>query len=376
MIYFDCAASHAPFPEALSLHNEAAASLFGNANSTHGFGFSMRKKLEEARKDILRALGVEKTHDLLFTSGATESNNLAIHGVVESYANRGKKILYSAVEHPSVSRPFEALAKEGFEVIKLPVNKEGYVEPKTLEEAMDKEVILVSIMGVNNETGTIFPIEEYQKILSAYPKAIFHSDMTQGIGKVNFPFSKIDLISFSGHKIGGLKGTGSLIFKKTLRLYPRFQCGDQEGGIRPGTVNVPGALSLAYAVKRACEERQENFKKESALRDYLVQKLSSIEEVSINSPEGASPYVLNFSLAHHKASVIVEGLSEKEIYVSSFSACNSKGEPVSDVLLAMGRTPKEAGNAIRVSMPLKTTHEEIDAFVEELQNLLKKLKTI
>ena len=376
MLYFDCAASHAPFAEALRIHDEAAMNLFGNANSTHGFGFSMKKRLEEARKEILSVLGLEKTHALLFTSGATESNNLALHGIAKSYANRGKKILISSVEHPSVLNPALELREQGFDVIELPVNEKGFVEPKTLQEAMDDHVILVSIMGVNNEVGTIFPIHEYKQILSAYPKCYFHSDMTQGIGKVAFPYGEVDLISFSGHKLGGLKGTGALIYKKSIRLHPLFQGGEQEGSIRPGTVNVPGALSLAYAVKRSVQERVEDFKKEAALRDYLVQKLSQIEEISFNSPLDGSPYVFNFSLTKHKGSVVVEGLSEKEIYVSSVSACNSKGELISHVLLAMGKTEREAANSIRVSLPSDASLADLDCFIDELKALLNKLKTI
>lgn len=376
MHYFDCAATYAPFEGALECYENISRTHFGNPSSVHGFGNDALRILEDSKRKILESFGLFSTHDCIFTSGATESNNLALKGFALRYQNRGKRILTSCVEHPSVLEPLKSLEKMGFQVEFLPVNEAGIVEPAVLEKAMGNDVVLVSIMGVNNETGAIFPLKDYLSITSRFPKTLFHSDLTQAIGKVEMPLNLLDSFSFSGHKIGGLKGTGALILSKKRALVPQLDGGGQQNGFRSGTVDVAGAASLAYAVVKSRQEEAKNLQKETERAAYLKSKLSSIPEIVWNTPDYASPYILNFSLSSHKASVIVEGLSQKDFYVSSVSACSSKKEPVSEVLTAMGRCSRLAGNSIRISLPPEVEVKELDEFVETLKCLLDEVRPL
>lgn len=376
MHYFDCAATYAPFEGALECYENISRSHFGNPSSVHGFGNDARRILEDSKKKILDSFGLISTHDCIFTSGATESNNLALKGFALRYQNRGKRILTSSVEHPSVLEPLKSLEKMGFQVDFLPVNEAGIVEPSVLEKTMGNDVALVSIMGVNNETGAIFPLKDYLSITSHFPKALFHSDLTQAIGKVKMPLNRLDSFSFSGHKIGGLKGTGALILSKKRSLISQMDGGGQQNGFRSGTVDVAGAASLAYAVVKSRQEEAINLQIENDRSAYLKNKLSVISEIVWNTPSLASPYILNFSLSSHKASVIVEGLSEKGFYVSSVSACSSKKEPVSEVLTAMGRSSRLAGNSIRISLPPDVEEKELDEFADTIKCLLDEVRPL
>ena len=266
----------------------------------------------------------------------------------------------------------ELASRFGFELIELPVNEEGVVTPEELERHMDKDVILVSILGVNNETGAISELSALSQIVHRFPKAYFHSDLTQAIGKVDVPFASLDLFSFSGHKLHGVKGSGALVYRSSIRLTPLIHGGGQEDGVRSGTVSLPLAASLVAAVGESLSHKKENEAKVTPIHDYLWNGLKELD-VRIFSPENGSPYVLDFSLNHHKASVIVEALSQKEIYVSTASACSSKIEHASTVLLAMGATNEEASNAIRVSVDESNSLEEAKVFLDTLSTLLKEV---
>lgn len=377
MIYLDNAATGRPFEEALETFVEVNQRSYANPNSKHLFGFEANRILEDARKEVLSSLGLSATHRCIFLSGASEANSMAIKSVAFRYQNRGKKILTSNVEHPSVAASFEQLQKSfGFEAIFLPVNEKGFVSPETLKAAMDKSVTLVSLMQVNNETGSIFPIEQLSSVLKDYPKALLHVDATQGIGKVKCDYSCCDLISFSAHKFGGIKGCGALICRKSLEFLPLVSGGEQEFGYRGGTVNVAGAASLALALKRSLSQQEETCRHVSELCARLEEGLRGIDGIEINSPFAHSPFLCNFSLLHHKASVVVEALSERGIYVSTVSACSSKGEPISKVILAMGKDKTHAANSIRVSFSGDTTSEEIDAFLAELKKILREIRPL
>lgn len=377
MLYFDAASTTPPTPEALEEYTRVAKEYFGNSSSRHGLGFDASKILERTRNDILSSFGLSSSHRLVFTAGASEANNLALKGVAFGYSNRGKRILSTPIEHPSVKNVLAELSSRfGFVVEYLPVNSSGVLEPSTLKEAMGNDVILVSVMGVNNETGTIEPLKELASIVHAYPKAFFHSDVTQMLGKVMVPYPSLDLFSFSGHKFGAVKGVGGLCFKKSIRLVPQVNGGEQEFGFRAGTSDVPSIASMGKALGIAYSTQAANEKKEKELRDYLRKQLEAIDEVVIHSPIDASPYVLNFSLTKHKASVVVEALSQKGIYVSSVSACSSKGEVHSYVLEAMGKPLRECENPIRVSMLPSTTKEEIDTFVSALATILQEVRPL
>lgn len=373
MIYLDAAASTRPSEEVLALFQELSLKEYANPTSAHGFGREAGKMLEEYRKRLLRLFRVEKTHQALFVSGATEGNNLAIKGIAFSYQNRGKKILVSAVEHPSVLAPAEHLANDfGFELVRLPVDEYGRVLPSVLEGAMDKDVILVSIMGVNNETGAINDLAELAKVVHRFPKAYFHSDLTQAIGKMDVPFEALDLFTFSGHKIHGLKGSGALVYRSSIRFSPLLDGGGQEFGFRSSTPALPLNATLVLAAERSLSQQKASLEHALRLRKELLEHLS-MDEVSLNSPSDGSPYVVNFSLKRHKASVIVEGLSREGIYVSSASACSSRTDHPSDVLLAIGKSKEDASNAIRVSFEESISLEDVVRFADTLSTLLKEV---
>ena len=375
MIYLDNAATTKPFVEVLQEYIRHSQEDFANSNSKHYFGFATHSLLEKARKSVLSDLGLSDTHQALFCSGATEANNTVFQGVAFRYANRGKRILVGSTEHPSVLTTAHSLARlQGFEVVEIPVNEKGQVEPKVLESLMDKQTILVSIMAVNNETGAINDLPALAEVVHRFPKAFFHSDLTQAVGKMDLDYSGVDFLSFSGHKICAPKGTGALIYRSRIGFESLHRGGDQEFGLRAGTVDVPGALALAEALHLTCEKRNEYTSLAKSLWNALKEGLSTIDEVVLNSDEDGSPYVLNFSLRKHKASVIVEALSERGIYVSSISACNSKGEPSSYVLTAMGRSEGDAANSIRVSFGHENTLADIDAFLSALKEILTEVQ--
>jgi cysteine desulfurase len=373
MIYFDHAATTPTEGEVTKLFFETNQRYFANPSSSHPLGREASVLLENARSAMLKQLGLEKTHDLLFTSGATESNNLAIKGVALHYQNRGKRILTSAVEHPSVLNAFKELEPLGFQVVILPVNEKGQVSPETLKNAMDKETILVSIMAVNNEVGSINDIVALSQIVHAYPKAYFHTDATQAMGKMALPYGSADLISFSAHKFGALKGCGGLYYKRSIAFEALNSGGEQERGFRSGTVNMPADVSMAKALEISYAKMASHEKSVRYLQGYLRENLAKRDDVEINSPADGAPYILNFSLRKKKASVVLEALAEREIYVSSVSACSSKGEPVSYVLEAMGKSEEEARNSIRLSFSYLNTIEEAETFLIAFDEIMSEV---
>ena len=367
-IYLDNAATTIPSKEVVALYNEIELNHFGNSGSIHRIGVDALNYLNKARESILKSFGV-KGYKVYFVSCSTEANNLAIKGYARKYASRGKHLITSNIEHPSVLESFRQLEKEGFEVSYLPVNKEGVITPAQLEQAMRKDTILVSIMGTNNELGSINQIKELSEVVHKFPKAAFHVDTTQDVGKTKLDYSDADMFVVSGHKIHGLKGSGALIAKQTIQFESVLSGGDQEDGVRGGTVSVALACSLASAIKKSFPIKNMQEK-----RDFLVENLRKIPGISINSNDKCSPYITNFSLTEKKAAVTVEALSNKGIYVSSVSACHSKREMPSYVISAIGKDDKLAHNTIRVSFSSETTIEELEIFIKELKSILETIR--
>ena len=373
VIYLDNAATTIANSEVLDAYVQAKRLYFANASSIHIPGQEANRMLEKAREQILNVLSV-KNHELIFTSGATEANNLAIKGYCLKHKNRGKHIIVSRIEHPSVLECAKQLEEEfGFEVTYLPVDRNGVVEVETLKNAIRKDTILVSIMAVNNEIGSINPIHDVANLLSNYKTIAFHVDATQGIGKIILPLNEADMISFSGHKIHGLNSSGALIKRKKIELLPIMSGGGQEGNLRSGTNDVALAVSLAKAVRLENEKIDENCTKISAISQYLKSYLLSRPDLyELNS--GDNPYIVNFSTLTKKASVIVEALSTRGIMVSSTSACHAKEEPISYVVQALGKSDQLAHNTIRVSLSYENTLEDIKKFIEQLENIIKEIK--
>lgn len=368
IIYLDNAATTIPSKEVVALYNEIEINHFGNSGSIHKLGVDSLNYLSKARESILNTFGV-KNYKVYFTSCSTEANNLAIKGFARKFKSRGKHLITSNIEHPSVSECFKELERDGFEVTYLKVNKDGVIDPEDLELAMRNDTILVSIMGTNNEIGSINNIKELSKIVHKFPKAVFHVDTTQDIGKTKLDFNDIDMFVVSSHKIHGLKGSGALIAKNNISFDPIISGGGQEEGNRSGTVSTAMACALAKAIKNVYP-----IKNVQEIHDFLRKELSSISGIEINSPLNCSPYILNFSLKEKKASVVVEALSNKNIFVSSVSACHSKGEASSYVVSAIGKDEKLAHNTIRVSLEKDTKIDDLKIFISELKHILETIK--
>ena len=377
MIYLDNAATVRVLDEVLEEHARINRDYFANAGSHHYFGYQAKNLLEEARTSILKDLKLEKTHKVMFNSGATEGNNTVLKGLALKYANRGKRILVGPTEHPSILTTANDVARlYGFEVVKLPVDESGRVTPEILSQYMDKQTLIVSIMAVNNETGAINDLKALSEVVKQYPKCFFHSDATQGIGKVDIDYSGVYLLTFSGHKIGAFKGSGALIYHNRIGFESLHSGGSQEGGFRAGTVDVPSCVCLAKALHLCFVNQKAWGEHVRELNNHLRDHLKDNPLISINSLPNDSPYVLNFSLTKHKASVVVEALSRLGIYVSSIAACSSKGEEPSYVLEAMGKPSWASHNPIRVSFNHETSLEEVNAFVNALEKILQEVRPL
>ena len=375
MIYFDNAATTSVNKDLLVSFNQLVEKYYGNPSSNHKIGLESSRLLNLAREQVLSLLGLDKNYEIIFTSGATESNNLAIKGVALAYKNRGKHLITTNVEHPSVLNAFKQLEEEfGFEVTILPVNEKGIIEPDTLRKAMRNDTILVSIMHVNNETGEINDIEALSKIVHEYPKCFFHSDTTQSITKIDVNYNLIDMFIASSHKIHGLKGSGFLAIRKSIKPLPLLSGGGQEFNLRSGTSDMPKDVTLAKTLRLAFENKDKKIKKVQEINNYIRKELERFDEVVINSSLDALPFILNFSLLRHKASVVVEALSLKDIMVSTISACSSKKSNKSYVLAAMNKNSVEASNPIRLSFDESNTLEEAQIFITTLHSILESTK--
>ncbi len=378
MIYLDNSATTKPYKEVIDSFKKVSEDYWGNPSSLHGFGSKSEKLLTQAREQVASLLGVKGT-EIIFTSGGTESNNLAIKGIAENYQNRGKHIITSSVEHPSVKNPFEQLKKIGYEVTYLPVNQDGRVELEQVKEAIREDTILVSVMHVNNEVGTIQPIYEIGDLLKNYPKIHYHVDGVQGFGKVELSLrdAYIDLFSLSGHKFHGLKGTGILYAREGVTLSPLMSGGNQERGLRSGTESLAGAVSLAKAMRMVKEKSKEGIVRMNEWRSRILQGLSCMENVVINSPiEHAAPHIINFSIPGLKSETFVHTLEEFGIYVSTNSACSSKKKTVSQTLLAMGKNEQIASSSIRISLDYDHSLEEIDKALKEIERAIQMLSEV
>ncbi|GEL77162.1 cysteine desulfurase family protein [Tenuibacillus multivorans] len=375
MIYLDNSATTQPDPEVLKTFQTVSTNFFANPSSIHSAGSEVEKLFNKAREQIATILKVNR-EEIIFTSGGTESNNLAIKGIAYEHKNRGHHIITTQIEHPAVLQVCKQLEDEGFKVTYLPVDKYGMIDMDELKQAITDETILVTIMHVNNEIGSIQPIEEIAKHLKQYPKIMFHTDHVQGYGKIPLPYhvDGLDLVSISGHKIHGLKGTGCLIKKRHVTLQPLFQGGSQEDAVRPGTENVAGIVSLAKAM-RLMHENQSSYSRLNNLHQKLYQKLEKFDWTIINSSKNGAAHIFNFSIPGFKPEVLIHALGEKDIFVSTKSACSSKQNEPSHVLMACGKD-LEASAAIRVSMNLDQDEHDIDQFIEALVQIVEQYENI
>ncbi len=344
MIYLDNASTTKP-SEAAKNAVLAALSEFGNPSSLHRLGMNGEKIVTSAKESTARALGVSGKN-IYFTSGGTEANNMAILGYAMANKKRGKHVITTKIEHPSVLEPFRLLEKNGFSVTYLGADENGKISLAELEDALTADTILVSVMAVNNETGTIQPIDKIKEIMKKKsPKAALHSDGVQGFLKVDLKPKKwgIDLLSMSGHKIYGTKGTGALYIADNVNISPILFGGGQQKNMRSGTENVPGIAAFGAAVDTFLPA-------ENGIRQRFLEKLSEkIDNIKINGREDNSGYILNVSFLGIKAEILLHSLEAKGIYVSTGSACSSNKPMPSHVLTAMGCTAEEIKGAVRFS---------------------------
>ena len=351
---------------------DAIENTWGNPSSLHEKGIEADLLLKAGRKALSSALSCTEK-EIIFTSGGTEGNNLAVFGAARANKRKGSRIITSAVEHPSVQKAFDRLEADGFEVVRIPTDKKGFVDFGELENAVDEKTVLVSIMAVNNEVGTIQPVEQVSKIVKRKnAPALIHVDAVQAFGKIPLTPKKwgIDLMTVSSHKIHGPKGVGALFIKEGTKLSPVAAGGGQERDIRPGTEPMPAIAGFYGAVEEL--KIKESLLRLTELRDYLANELSKRDFVTVNSPGNALPYIVNLSLRGLRSETVLNFLSDMEIYVSSGSAC-SKGHK-SPVLTAMGLDDALIDSSLRVSMSRFTTKEQLDYFLEGIDTAVKVIR--
>ncbi|MFD1349856.1 cysteine desulfurase family protein [Oceanobacillus caeni] len=375
MIYLDNSATTRPDPSVLESFNQVSTQYYGNPSSIHQFGGVAEKLLITAKKQAAELLQVDK-EEIIFTSGGTEGNNIAIKGIALEHQNRGKHIITSEIEHPSIYEACEGLKKLGFEITYLPVDEHGIISLKDLKNAIREDTILISIMHVNNEIGSIQPIKEIGEIAKQYPKLFFHVDDVQGLGKVPLQLKEhgIDLCTYSGHKIHGLKGTGMLYVNRGTKLFPLFHGGSQELNIRSGTENLAGIVAMVKALRLIKEKEKNEGSKMYELQQYLIQEVKKIDGVTVNTPKNAAPHIVNISVPGVKPEVIIHMLGEQDIFISTKSACSSKLKDESKVLAACGFKADRSTSALRISLSYDNTMEEIKTFIAELKRAINEFK--
>ncbi|MCQ2008682.1 cysteine desulfurase [Sporolactobacillus sp. STSJ-5] len=378
MIYLDNSATTKPYPEVMDTYQTVSEQYFANPSSLHSLGGKSEHLLTRSREQAAALLGIEP-NEIVFTSGGTEGNNLAIKGAAFAYRNRGRHLITTAIEHASAGNAFAQLEELGFEVTYLPVNTDGRVSFNEFVNAYREDTILVSMMHVNNEVGTIQPIKQIGEFLKQKPKTVFHVDNVQGFSKVPLHLmeSGIDLCTISGHKIHGPKGTGILYVRKGTQLSPLFAGGGQEHQLRSGTENLPGICGMVKALRMTLENEREGIDHLTKLQKQLFDGLAHIDGAVIHTPQQLSaPSIVNVSLLGIKSEVLVHALEKNEIYVSTKSACSSKESGASGILTAMGISDQEAEQAIRISMAYETTESDLDVFLQTLTEKVGQLKTV
>ena len=365
MIYLDNCATTKPYKEVLETFVEVNNNYYGNPASINKFGKTTNKLLDAARKQVADILKVEK-ETIYFTSCATESNNIAIIGSVEHKKDFGNRIIVSKIEHPSVLETYRELERRGFILDYLNVDSNGLIDLNHLKSLLTKETILLSVMHVNNVYGGVQPIKEIVELLKEYPKVHFHVDGVQGVLKKEINLSDIDSYSISAHKFHGIKGVGVLYLKSRRTVHNITFGRGQENGLRSGTVNVAGAVSLAKALRLSYERTPDVLKKHREFKKLIINELDSINHVVINSPldDNYVDSIINISLPKIKGEAIVNSLNERGIMVSTTSACSSKTFHLNEALYARGLSKENIEGSIRVSFSYKTKLEEIKTFVK------------
>lgn len=376
--YLDNSATTRCFDEVIKAVEDEMKTYYGNPSSMHKKGFEAEKKIREATGIIASTLKCEES-EIIYTSGGTEADNMALIGIARAYKRQGRHIITSSIEHAAILQTAAFLKEEGFEITYLSTDEKGIVNLEELADSIREDTILVSIMGVNNEIGTVQPIEKISKIIKdKNPSTLFHVDAVQAYGKIKLLPRKmgIDLMSVSGHKIHGPKGVGFLYVSYKTKIKPIIFGGGQQKALRSGTENVCGIMGLATAIEKIFASFDEDTKRMSELRDYMKEGLLKIDGVRINGSSGeeAAPHIVSASVSGVRAEVLLHSLEDKGIYISSGSACASNKPAVSETLKAINLPKELLDSTVRFSFSVFTTKEEIDYTLECLNEIIEKLR--
>lgn len=368
MIYLDYSATTPVDKRVLDTFDRVCLDFPGNPNSIHKLGLDSNRLIDEATEQIANLLKVKK-EEIIYTSGSSESNNLAIKGIALKYKNRGKHIITTNLEHSSVYGPISYLQKLGFEVDFVKTDKFGLVDINDLKKIIRDDTILVSVCSVNSETGVCQDVDKIGEFLKNY-NCFFHCDMTQSMGKKDISLKNVDLVSFSAHKFYGLKGIGVLIKKEKIELTPLINGGKSTTIYRSGTPALPLIVSLSKALRLSIDEM--NYEYILKLNTFLKDALKKYENVRINSNEYCIPHILNISVIGIKPETLQHALEEDEIYISTQSAC-SAGNPISRAVLEVTKNEENAKFSVRISLSTKTTEDEINVFLKSFDRCYEKL---
>ncbi|WP_066717152.1 cysteine desulfurase family protein [Clostridium sp. Marseille-P299] len=367
MIYLDYAANTPVDALVLDEFVSATTTYIANPNSTHPLGKEAHEKMNEVTKEIATVMGLKTDSPLndqiIYTSGASEANNLAIKGIARSYRENGKHIISTCLEHSSVSGSLTYLQSHSYEIDLVNILPDGTVDLEHLKELMRKDTVLVSIGYVDSELGVIQPIEEIAKIVSEYPNCFFHTDATQAVGKIPVNLEGVDLLTFTPHKFFGLNGTGVLIKKEGIVLEPLIHGGASTTIYRSGTPVLSQAMALLKALSLANEQYEQRFSYVTDCKNYLMEELKKLPLVQINSPKGSSPYILNLGVKGVKATLFKEELEKHGVCVSIKSACSVVNTP-SRPVYAITKDRKRALSSFRISLSHVTTMEEMKEFLQ------------
>lgn len=377
-IYFDNSATTRQYDEVTVLMADVAANKFGNPSSLHSRGIEAERLVQSARETIADTLGAQ-AGEICFTSGGTESNNLAIRGYLDANPRKGKHIITTQTEHPSVIEVYRHLESQGYRVDYICVDEDGSINLSQLRERISLETALISIIAVNNETGAISQMSKISEIRDEKnPQTVIHADAVQGYGKIRLIPSKsgIGLMSVSSHKIHGPKGIGALYVSKKIKINPLFFGGGQEALMRSGTENVPGIAGFALAAQLTFENMEKHAQKVGTLRDSFIDKLKKTDIAHrVISPSDASAYILNIAFEDVRAEVLLHHLEQKRIFVSTGSACSSRRKNRSHVLTAMNIPADMIDGAIRFSFSGFNTEREVDDTINALKEIIPVIDT-
>ena len=379
MIYFDNSATTKVDSTVLDTYLKVSEQFYGNPSSLHLLGDAPAKLLAQSRVQIANSLNV-KPQEIYFTSGGTEGDNWAIKGTALEKKRFGQHLITSTVEHPAVYETMKQLELFGWEVTYLPVDKKGLISPKDLKEAIREDTVLVSIIGVNNEVGTVQPIKEIGEVLRDYPSIHFHVDAVQTLGMVDLelgPESRVDMAVFSGHKFRAPRGIGFIYIKDGRQIAPLLTGGGQESDMRSGTENLPAIAAMARALRLTLDDESMKRTHIKKLQKKIRKHLETKEKVTLFTPENHAPHILCFGIEGIRGEVTVHAFEEYAIFISTTSACSSRAMDVdSSTLSAMGVPKHISETANRVSLAAENTEEEVDEFIKVFDEIYEKFQVI